>query len=277
LQAASCARPAAPAAPAGYLAASGSSVAFLRWPAAARTAVTGTFELVVSSGTAPARGVSAHSYPFTGQVSGGRLLTVHIDGRFARGRLSGRRLPGSGPPSGGLALGPLPGSSRLAAMAGVASLAAGALAKTRRDARQAVARAHLGASRVQVCDYAVAVDSDALGVSAYSAGLGADAASLRDDMFALRIAITALAARLRAVQRQQPGYRPGGLAPAPAQVRRKISRARRRTAVVLARANGYVDLINLDVATGYRLSARASDAGTCRSASPAPAPLPRMG
>jgi hypothetical protein len=321
--------------------------------------VTGTFEVAVSSGTPPGRSVSARSYPFTAQVSGGRVLTIHIDGRTARGRLSGSRpasplpsergpgsaTPGSDLPSTGLTIGPLPGSaaplsfragtsgsfsravaalrdrvrrsdalarqaagrvtlrrrhatqaaaslftatravrqarrvisSRLTAMASVASLTAGALEKTRRDARKALAQARLGAGRVLVCDYAVAVDSDALGVSAYSAGLGADTASLREDMFALRTAISALTAQLRTVLRQQPGYRGGGLVPAPAQVRQQISRARQRRAMALAQANSNVDLINLDVARAYRLSARASNAGTCRSASGTPAPLPRMG
>ncbi len=70
-------------------------------------------------------------------------------------------------------------SGQLRGMAEVTSLAAVALEKARQQARTGLARARQGARRVLVCDYAVAVDSDALGVSAYSTGMVADAGSLK--------------------------------------------------------------------------------------------------
>ncbi len=127
-----------------------------------------------------------------------------------------------------------------------------------------------------MCDYAVAVDSDALGVSAYSTGIAADTGSLREDIAGLQTAIADASGELQEVLKRQPGYWGGGLAPSPDLVRNKISRARQRVGAVLAEANGYVARLNQDVAAGYRLSARTSAARTCRSASPAPAPLATM-
>jgi hypothetical protein len=345
LGAAGCHAPPRPAAAAGYLAASGSSIAFLRWPAGTRADVAGMLELNAISGTAPHRTVSARSYPFTGHVSRRRVVTIRIGGRTARGRFSGGLRPSAGslrPAGGSLRLGPLPGSpgrrtftaatadsfgravaalrdqvsrsdaaarnvaagvalrqqqaaqgvaglvtaaktvrqdrrvvsSDLRAMREVTAEAAGALGTARSDARQGLAEAHRGASRVQVCDYAVQVDADAAGVSAYSLGLSADVGSLSGDVSVMQASMTALGGQLRAVLRQQPGYRGGGAAPSPAQVTEKISRARARIAEDMARADGYVSLENQDVAEAYRLSARAAAAGTCRSASPPPPPLP---
>jgi hypothetical protein len=85
--------------PPGYLAASRSSVAFLRLPAR-QASVTGSLELHVIAGTAPHRGVWQRSFPFSGRLHG-RALTVRIDGRTVRGRLSGQVLT----------LGPLPGGA----------------------------------------------------------------------------------------------------------------------------------------------------------------------
>ncbi len=164
-------------------------------------------------------------------------------------------------------------SGQLRGMAEVTSLAAVALEKARRQARTGLARARQGARRVLICDYAVAVDSDALGVSAYSTGMVADAGSLREDIAGLQTAIADASGQLREALGRQPGYSGGGLAPSPDLVRNKISRARQRIGAALAEANGYVAQLNQDVATGYRLSARTAAARTCRSASPAPAPL----
>ena len=164
-------------------------------------------------------------------------------------------------------------SGQVRGMAGVTSLSAVALEKARREARTGLAQARLGARRVLVCDYAVAVDSDALGVSAYSTGMVADTGSLREDIAGLQAAIADASAQLQEVLKRQPGYSGGGLAPSPDLVRNKISRARQRIGAALAEANGYVAQLNQDVAAGYRLSARTAAARTCRSASPAPAPL----
>ena len=79
-----------------------------------------------------------------------------------------------------------------------------------------------------MCDYAVAVDADALGVSAYSTGMLADAGSLREDIAGLRTAIADASGQLREVRKRQPGYSGGGLAPSLGLVRNKISRARKR-------------------------------------------------
>jgi hypothetical protein len=167
-------------------------------------------------------------------------------------------------------------SGQLRDMRDEMALAAVALGKARRDAGQGLARARVGAGRVLVCDYAVAVDSDAQAVSAYSTGLASDAGSLRGDVTSLQAAIADLSAQLRVVLRRQPGYSGGGLAPSPDLVRSKISRATQRIGAALAEANGYVGQLNLYVATGYGLSARTAAARTCRSASPAPAPLARI-
>ncbi len=164
-------------------------------------------------------------------------------------------------------------SGQLRGMAEVTSRSAVALGKARREARTGLARASQGARRVLVCDYAVAVDSDALGVSAYSTGMVADAGSLKEDIAGLQTAIADASAQLREVLKLQPGYSGGGLAPSPDLVRNKISRARQRIGAALAEANGYVAQLNQNVAAGYRLSARTAAARTCRSASPAPAPL----
>jgi predicted small secreted protein len=348
------ARPAGAVAASGYLHAGRSSVAYLQWSAAGRADLTGTLRLTVISGTAPRQVLAAHSYPFSGRVRRGRVLTIRIGGVTARGILSGsttpgrtargRATPGGHTPRAHLTLGPLPDSgltrtfraatadnysravaalrdrarrsdalaSQLAASAArrrqqaaravarlvtaalavqqarrvvsgqlrgmrdETALAAVALGKARRDAGEGLARARVGARRVLVCDYAVAVDSDAQGVSAYSTGMASDAASLSDNVTALRAAIADLSAQLRVVLRRQPGYSGGGLAPSPDLVRSKISRGTRRIGAALAEANGYVDQLNLYVASAYRLSARTAAARTCRSASPAPAPLARI-
>jgi hypothetical protein len=167
-------------------------------------------------------------------------------------------------------------SGQLRGMRDETALSAVALGKARRDAGQGLARARVGARRVLVCGYAVAVDSDAQAVSAYSTGIASDAGSLSGDVTALQAAIADLSARLRVVLRRQPGYSGGGLAPSPDLVRNKISRATQRIGAALAEANGYVDQLNLYVATAYRLSARTAAARTCRSASPTPAPLARI-
>ena len=163
-------------------------------------------------------------------------------------------------------------SGQLRGMAEVTSRSAVALEKARREARTGLARARQGARRVLVCDYAVAVDSDALGVSAYSTGMVADAGSLREDIAGLQAAIADASAQLQEVLKVQPGYSGGGLAPSPDLVGNKISRARQRIGAALAEANGYVAQLNQYVAAGYRLSARTAAARTCRSASPAPGP-----
>jgi hypothetical protein len=333
--AASCDGPGRPPAAAGYLTAGRSSVAFLRWPATARAAVAGSLELDAISGTAPHATVSARSYPFTGRLSGRRVLIIRINGVTARGRLAGHELT----------LGPLPGSAgprafaaaradsydravaalrgrarnadvlarrravsaalrrrqdqqavaglaaaatavrqarrvisgQLSAMGSLIAVAAAALDKTRHDTRTALTKARLGARQVLVCDYAVLVDSDALGVSANSAGVGTDASSVAGDVSALQDAITALSAQLRSVQLDQPGYRGGGTAPSPAQVSQRIGRAKLRIGTVVSEANGDIALVNLDVAAAYRLSARASNAGQCGSASATPALLAPIG
>jgi hypothetical protein len=334
--AASCEHlPAAPPGAAGYLAAGRSSVAFLRLPGTPGAAVSGSLELNAISGTAPHTTVSARTYPFTGRLSGRRVLIIRINGAPARGRLAGR----------GLTLGPLPGSagprafaaaragsydravaalrgraasanalagrraasaalrrrqvrqavaglitaatavrqarrvvsSQLSEIGRLTSVAAGALGKARRDAQTALARARLGARGVLVCDYAVLVGSDALAVSANSTGVGTDAGSLAGDLSALRDTITALAAQLRAVQLNQPGYRGGGTAPSPGEMLQRISRGQLRIGTVVSQANADIALTNLDVAGAYRLSARASSAGHCGPAPATPVPLGPMG
>ena len=167
-------------------------------------------------------------------------------------------------------------SSQLRDMRDETALAAVALGKARRDADRGLARASVGARRVLVCDYAVAVDSDAQGVGAYSTGMASDAASLSGDVTVLQAAIADLSAQLQVILRRQPGYSGGGLAPSPDLVRSKIGRATQRIGAALAEANGYVSQLNLYVATAYRLSARTAAARTCRSASAAPAPLARI-
>ena len=167
-------------------------------------------------------------------------------------------------------------SGQLRGMAEVTSRSAVALEKARQEARTGLIRARQGARRVLVCDYAVAVDSDALGVSAYSTGMVADAGSLREDIAGLQTAIADASAQLQEVLKRQPGYPGGDLAPSPDLVRNKISRARQRIGAALAEANGYVAQLNQDVAAGYRLSARTAAARTCRSASQAPAPLAKI-
>ncbi len=166
-------------------------------------------------------------------------------------------------------------SGQLRGMAEVTSLAAVALEKAHRQASTGLARARQGARRVLVCDYAVAVDSDALGVSAYSTGMAADTGSLGEDIAGLQTAISDASGQLQEVLRRQPGYSGGGPAPSPDLVRNKLSQARQRIGAALAEANGYVAQLNQDVAAGYRLSAQTAAARTCRSASPAPARWPR--
>ena len=382
------------AATSGYLHAGRSSVTYLQWSAARGADLTGTLRVTIISGTAPRQGLAARSYPFTGRIRRGRVLTIRIGGATARGILSGstqaggtpsggtpagrstsggstsrlaarcpRLVPGSvsggsvsggsvsggpvsgGPVSGGdLTLGPLPDSgltrtfraasadgyrravaalrdrarrsdalasqvatsaalrrqqaaravarliaaalavrqarrvvsAQLRGMRDETALAAATLGMARQDAGEGLARARQGARRVLVCDYAVAVGSDAQGVSAYSTGMASDAASLSEDVTALQAAIADLSTQLRVVLRQQPGYSGSGLAPSPDLVQSKISRATLRIGAALGEANGYVDQLNLSVATAYRLSARTAAARTCRSASPAPAPLARI-
>ncbi len=387
------------AATSGYLHAGRSSVTYLQWSAARGADLTGTLRVTIISGTAPRQGLAARSYPFTGRIRRGRVLTIRIGGATARGILSGSTQAG-GTPSGGtpagrstsggstsggstsggsvsggsvsggsvsggsvsggsvsggpvsgnstsggdLTLGPLPDSgltrtfraasadgyrravaalrdrarrsdalasqvatsaalrrqqaaravarliaaalavrqarrvvsAQLRGMRDETALAAATLGMARQDAGEGLARARQGARRVLVCDYAVAVGSDAQGVSAYSTGMASDAASLSEDVTALQAAIADLSTQLRAVLRQQPGYSGSALAPSSDLVQSKISRAKLRIGAALGEANGYVDQLNLSVATAYRLSARTAAARTCRSASPAPAPLARI-
>jgi hypothetical protein len=99
----------APPGPAGYLAASRSTVAYLHGPAAQRLAqgpprgsgparLTGSLELISLSGEAPEQAVVRRGYRFTGRLRG-RQVTIWVGGQTAHGTLARRALT----------IGPLPG------------------------------------------------------------------------------------------------------------------------------------------------------------------------
>jgi hypothetical protein len=175
-------------------------------------------------------------------------------------------------------------SRELGAMSGVVTGSAGALAKTGRDTAATLAQARQGAQREQICGYATVAASDAMRVSAYRSGMAADVGSLQEYLAGLRAAMRTLSAQLRAVQRGHAGQR-GQADQRAAQrgqagqaaVAQQLSSARRRVTVVLAGANSRISRVNHDVAAAYRLSARASAAGLCRSAPPPPSALPPAG
>jgi hypothetical protein len=168
-------------------------------------------------------------------------------------------------------------SRELGAMSGVVTDAAAALARTGRDTAATLARARQGARREQICGYATVAASDAMGVSAYRSGMAADVGSLQEYLAGLRAAMRTLSAQLRAIQHGQPSQRAGRGQPGQAAVAQQLSSARRRITAVLAGANSRISRVNHDVAAAYRLSARASAAGRCRSAPPPPSALSPAG
>ncbi|MFF4548605.1 hypothetical protein ACFY1J_30965 [Streptomyces sp. NPDC001406] len=145
--------------------------------------------------------------------------------------------------------------------------------KTTHDDEKAVIAESSTSDASEVCVDADGVAVDADGVSVDADGASTDLVTITDDLSALRKTVSSLRSSLQAVQKDVPDYSGGNGRPSPADVEKAITGAKSFITDLVKQVNGDIDQINANVASAYGYAASASKAGSCGSASSAPAPI----
>ncbi|GAA3783878.1 hypothetical protein GCM10022403_018210 [Streptomyces coacervatus] len=148
--------------------------------------------------------------------------------------------------------------------------------KTTHDDEKAVMAESSTSDASEVCVDADGVAVDADGVSVDADGASTDLGTLTDDLSVLRKTVSSLRSSLQAVQKDVPTYTGSDGQPTPADVDKAITGAHSFIADLVTQTNGVIDTINAYVTDAYGYAAAASKAGSCGSASAAPAPIEQV-